>query len=142
MNLRERALRFLARREHSRAELAGKLAAYGDAAEIVALLEQLEQEQLLSNARYADALARTRAQRHGSLRLQAELRDKGVPDALIHEVVAAARDNDFAAARAVWMKKFGALPTDAQSRAKQQRFLLGRGFPTDVIRRVLAGEGD
>ena len=142
MNPRERALSYLARREHSRAELARKLAAHVEVEELAALLDQLEQENLLSNARFAESLAHTRAGRHGSVRLKSELRGKGVPDTVIAEVVGQAREADLAAARAVWLKKFGEPPADARERAKQQRFLLGRGFPSDVVRRVVGGEED
>lgn len=142
MNLRERAMNFLARREHSRAELARKLASHDEADVIAALLDQLEQENLLSNSRYAEALAHSRAGRHGSVRLKSELREKGVSEAILAEVVAQARDGDLAAARGVWLKKFGNPPVDAKERAKQQRFLLGRGFPLEVVRRVVGGEED
>jgi regulatory protein len=142
VNLRERALNFLARREHSRVELARKLVPHGEAEAIAALLDQLEQEDLLSNARYAEALAHCRAGRHGSVRLKSELREKGVPETLVAEVVGLAREADLAAAREVWNKKFGERPRDARERAKQQRFLLGRGFPSDVVRRVVGGEED
>lgn len=142
MNLRERAMNYLARREHSRAELARKLAPHDEADVIAALLDQLEQENLLSNTRYAEALAHSRAGRHGSARLKSELREKGVPEAILAEVVAQARDGDLAAARGVWLKKFGSPPVDAKERAKQQRFLLGRGFPPEVVRRVVGGEED
>jgi regulatory protein len=140
MTLRERALNLLARREHSRAELARKLSPHGEADEVEALLDTLERENLLSNERYAESLANSRSGRHGSLRLKADLRDKGVPDAVIADVMLSARDQDMAAARAVWLKKFGTLPRDAVERAKQIRFLAGRGFPLDVIRRVVGGE--
>jgi len=133
-------MNFLARREHSRAELARKLAPHGEADEITALLDQMEQENLLSNARYAESLAYARAGRHGSVRLKSELREKGVPETIIAEVVGLAREADLAAARAVWQKKFGEPPVDARERAKQQRFLLGRGFPSEVVRRVVGGE--
>jgi regulatory protein len=142
VNLRERAMNFLARREHSRAELARKLAPHGEADEIAALLDRLEQENLLSNTRYAESLAHSRAGRHGSVRLKSELREKGVPETIISEVVDQAREADLAAARAVWQKKFGEPPVDARERAKQQRFLLGRGFPSEVVRRVVGGEED
>lgn len=142
MTLRERAMNLLARREHSRAELARKLASHDEADVVAALLDQLEQENLLSNSRYAEALAHSRAGRHGSVRLKSELREKGVPEAILTEVVAQARDGDLAAARGVWLKKFGNPPVDAKERAKQQRFLLGRGFPSEVVRRVVGGEED
>ncbi|KAF0099104.1 MAG: hypothetical protein FD187_3006 [bacterium] len=142
MSLRERALNLLARREHSRAELARKLAPHAEGEDLDTLLEGLERENLLSNARFAEMLAHARAGRHGSLRLKADLRDKGVPNEVIDASVAAARDSDLEAARAVWRKKFRALPRDAAERAKQMRFLAGRGFPADVVRRVVGGEED
>jgi regulatory protein len=142
VNLRERAMNYLARREHSRAELARKLAPHGEAEDIASLLDHLEQENLLSNARFAESLAHARCGRHGSVRLKSELREKGVPETVISEVVGQAREADLAAARAVWRKKFGEPPADATERARQQRFLLGRGFPAEVVRRVVGGEED
>lgn len=143
MTLRARALNLLARREHSRAELARKLAPHGEADEIAELLDALEREGLLSNERYAEALATARASRHGSLRLKADLRDKGVPEAVVAEVLRGARDNDLEMARTVWAKRFAShLPVNAAERAKQMRFLAGRGFPLEVVRRVLGGDLD
>lgn len=146
ISLRERALNLLARREHSRAEMARKLAPHGDPAkvtdEVTVLLDDLEREGLLSNARYAESLAHARTGRHGSLRLKAELRDKGVPEAVINEVVAEARAQDLDAAREVWGKKFGQPPNDAAERARQMRFLASRGFPAEVVRRVVGGGDD
>lgn len=142
MTLRDRAIALLARREHSRAELARKLSLHGEADEIAALLDALEQEGLLSNARYAESLAHSREGRHGSVRLKAELREKGVPDAVIADVLNQARACDLTAAREVWLRKFGEPPSDAKERARQQRFLLGRGFPSEVVRRVVAGDED
>jgi regulatory protein len=43
----------------------------------------------------------------------------------------------------VWARKFGGEPPpDAAARARQMRFLAGRGFSADVIRRVLQGSDD
>ncbi len=142
MTLRERALNLLARREHSRAELARKLAPHVEDEDLDSLLDDLEREKLLSNARYAEMLAHARSGRHGSLRLKADLRDKGVSAEVMESTLAEARENDLDAARAVWRKKFGEPPRDAAERAKQMRFLAGRGFPPDVVRRVVGGEED
>jgi regulatory protein len=76
------------------------------------------------------------------LRLKADLRDKGVPEAVIGQVVSEAREQDLAAAREVWARKFGRTPGDAAERARQMRFLASRGFPTDVVRRVVGGSDD
>lgn len=140
MSLRERALALLARREHSRAELARKLAPHDEFAEAEALLDDLQREGLLSDNRYAEVLAHTRAGRHGSLRLKADLRGKGVGEADAAEALAQARANDLATACAVWAKKFDGPPGNAGERAKQMRFLAGRGFPLDIIRRVIGGD--
>jgi regulatory protein len=142
VTLRERALNLLARREHSRAELARKLAPHGEADELAALLDDLERENLLSNARYAEMLAHARSGRHGSLRLKADLREKGVAAAVIESTLADARETDLETARAIWLKKFGQLPRDAAERAKQMRFLASRGFPAEVVRRVVGGAED
>ena len=142
VSLRERALRLLARREHSRLELRRKLAPYDDASELDGLLDELEQRKQLSDARFVEVLAHSRAGRFGSRRLGQELRDKGVSDDLVAEAVVRARDSDLGAARLVWAKKFSTLPGDAKERARQYRFLLARGFPMDVVRRVLGGEDD
>jgi regulatory protein len=143
MSLRQHALDLLARREHSRAELGRKLARHAEEGDdLDALLDDLEREGLLSNARYAETLAHARAGRHGSLRLKADLRDKGVPEAEMSEVLDAARAADLEAARTVWTKKFGEPPKDAAERAKQMRFLAGRGFPPEVIRKVMGNLDD
>jgi len=136
------ALNLLARREHSRVELARKLSLHGDPEAVAVLLDDLERENLLSNTRYAESLAHTRAGRHGSLRLKADLRDKGVPESVIAHVVSDAREQDLSTAQDVWRKKFGQLPKDAAERAKQMRFLASRGFPADVVRRVVGGFDD
>jgi regulatory protein len=139
-------MNFLARREHSRAELARKLASHAEPDEIESLLDGLEQENLLSNSRYAEMLAHARAGKHGSLRLKADLREKGVPESEMSVVLDGARLNDLEAARAVWQKKFGSLLSDAAGsaaeRARQYRFLASRGFPSEVIRRVISGLDD
>ena len=139
-------MNILARREHSRAELARKLAPHAEADAIEALLDQFEQENLLSNTRYVEMLAHARAGKHGSLRLKADLRDKGVSESEMAEALESARGQDLAAARAVWQRKFGAssgaVADSAAERARQFRFLASRGFPSEVIRRVIGGIED
>lgn len=133
---------YLARREHSRAELARKLSPHGEADEIAALLDALERERLLSDARFAESLRHTRQGRYGSLRLRHELHQKGVAGDQAEREVAQARESDLENASAVWLKKFGTPPADGRERAKQVRFLLGRGFPMDVATRVVGGRDE
>ncbi|MRR51321.1 MAG: recombination regulator RecX [Rhodocyclaceae bacterium] len=135
-DLRGRAIRLLARREHSRAELMAKLAPHGSEEEIDHVLTDLQGSGLLSDARFAEAWVRSRATRDGLARLRQSLRQKGIADHLIATAVDELPD-ELGRAREVWAKKFGAAPADAKEWAKQARFLQGRGFSVDVIRRLL-----
>ena len=134
--LRSRAIKLLARREHTRAELAGKLAAHGTQEEIETVLADLERSGLLSDARAASAWVRSHAARFGAARLRQTLRTKGVAGELIEAQVAGLPD-EVERARAIWARKFGTAPADARAWAKQARFLQSRGFASDVIRRLL-----
>lgn len=136
--LKQRAVAYLARREHSRAELAKKLSAYGTQEEIDSVLNSLQDAKLLSDQRFAAAFVRSRAERFGAGRLRQELRQRGVEDGLVEqELKVEDMPSEIERARMVWKKKFDAQPADARDWAKQARFLQGRGFSTDVIRRVL-----
>ena len=144
ISLRARALGMLARREHSRAELARKLAAYAESDEVLAaLLDDLEASRLLSDARYVEARLNARGARYGNRRLSQELRARGVDAALVETALAACGD-EVARARQVWQRRFGAQPPalDVAGRAKQVRFLMRRGFSGETIRRALGADFD
>ena len=136
--LRQRAIALLARREHSRAELARKLAALGSQEEIEAVLADLAQSGLLSDARAAAAYVSSHAARFGAARLRQTLRQKDIAGELIDAQLAQAdAPDELARARVVWAKKFSAAPSDAKDWARQARFLQSRGFSSDVIRQLL-----
>ena len=142
-DLRERALRHLARRDHSRAELARKLAAHGSAAEIEAVLARMSELGLLSDCRFAEAFVRGRATRFGAARLRSELSRRGVDRTLIEDAIAGeCATPELERARAVWRAKFGTPPADAREWARQARFLQTRGFAPDVIRKLLKEPDD
>ena len=131
-------LKLLARREHTRAELARKLAPLGSHEDIEAVLAELAQTGLLSDARAASAYVRSHAARFGAARLRQTLRQKGVDAELIQaQLDASDAPDELARARAVWAKKFAAAPEDAKEWARQARFLQGRGFAVEVIRKLL-----
>ncbi|HRK79555.1 MAG TPA: recombination regulator RecX [Thiobacillus sp.] len=140
--LRERALRLLARREHSRSELARKLETAGfDRAEIAVLLGEFETRNWLSDRRFAESWVADHCARAGSVKLAYDLRQRGVGDAIIEAVLNENRDSEFERARAVWEKKFGSAPADAPEKARQMRFLQSRGFAAEVIRRIIQDAG-
>jgi regulatory protein len=143
-SLLQRAVALLARREHSREELGRKLRRRleegQEPAEVEAVLDELQRRGLLSEQRYADAVVRTRAARYGNARLAQELKVRGVPAETTRSALAALGDSELRRARALWNRRFGSPPADIAERARQTRFLERRGFSSDVIRRVLAGE--
>jgi regulatory protein len=55
----------------------------------------------------------------------------------VAEAMANLKDSELSRAQEVWCKKFGAAPQDPQAKAKQMRFLLSRGFPSEVVRRTV-----
>jgi regulatory protein len=139
-SLLARALSHLARREHSRAELARKLAPHAESAEqLTSLLAALEAKNLLSEARFVEVLARSRGARFGAARIRQELRAHQIEDDLAKPAVDQLRQSEFDRARALWERKFGTPAADAAARARQMRFLAGRGFSADVIRKVVRG---
>lgn len=155
-SLKARALQWLAQREHSRSELRRKLMRHArqdasDAADaddagctapacVDALLDWLEAHRYLSQERFVESRVHARAARFGNLRISRELAQ--------HQLVlppAAAqglKDSEFERARAVWARKFDAPAASPAERAKQARFLAGRGFSAEVVRRVLREAGD
>ncbi len=130
----------LARREHTRAELAARLARYAsDPDEIPPLLDELVRKKLLSDDRYADARAHTLARKFGVARIEHELRSRGVAKPVIARATSDARATELARAREAWRRRFGAPPANALEKARQMRFLRGRGFSFEAIRQVVGG---
>lgn len=137
-SLKARAVGYLSRREHSRAELARKLQPHAqDGEEIEAVLDALQKEGWQSNTRFAQSLVNRRAARQGTARIVQELRQSGVDDGDIAELRDKLRQTEHARALDVWRRRFDGKPQDRQAYAKQARFLAGRGFAHDVIRRIL-----
>jgi regulatory protein len=141
--LRERALKLLARREHSRVELERKLRAHATPEDdLEALIQDLSQRKLLSDERFAESRAHVLSRKFGAARIAHELRAKGLDKALAEKASGAARATEVDRARAVWLRKFRAAPTTREERARQMRFLQSRGFSFDAIRAVVGGKDD
>jgi regulatory protein len=142
ISLKARAMRYLARREHSRAELRAKLLPHvGEGEEVDAVLDDLAQRNWLSDNRAAEQLAQQKRQRFGAQRIVDELRRKGIADDLISAMQPQLQATELETAREVWRRKFGELPQDVKEKARQVRFLQYRGFSLEVALRVL-GRGE
>lgn len=138
LSLKARALRLLALREHSRAELQTKLARHvqeGD--DLPALLDQLQAKGFIDETRVAESHVHRRSGRLGAQRLAQELRHKGLDEALVRAQLQVLRSTEFERAQAVWQRRFGAAPSSPEERARQMRFLAARGFASQAIGQVL-----
>ncbi len=144
--LRARALRMLALREHGRAELERKLShARGTgqppAPELLRrVLDELQAQGLLDEARFAQSVARRLAQRHGSLRVLGELKRQGLDDELArHALREAESELEPEADRALRLlrRHDPQPPVDAAQRARQMRFLQRRGFSAEAVREAM-----
>ncbi|MFE1570350.1 recombination regulator RecX [Comamonas odontotermitis] len=143
LSLQGRALRYLAQREHSRAELVTKLSPHleeGD--DLNAVLDALEAKGFISAERLVESVLHTKAARFGANRVAQELRHKGVDAELIADAMDRLRGTELQRACEVWRRRFGEQPSTPQERAKQMRFLASRGFGGEVVRKVLDGAGE
>jgi regulatory protein len=139
-SLKSRAVAYLSRREHSRAELAQKLSLHEpDSVKINALLDQLTLQGWQSDERFATNTVNAKSSRQGRALIEHTLRKKGVDKELIENIAQILAPTEFARACEVWQRRFGFRPQDPspQGYAKQARFLISRGFQADIVRKVL-----
>ncbi|RYX94109.1 MAG: recombination regulator RecX [Comamonadaceae bacterium] len=143
LSLKGRALRYLAAREHSRAELERKLATHEEEpGQLARVLDELLAKGFISEQRVADSVVNRRQARLGTSRIKHELKSKGLGAEVVGNAVEALKATEMQRAKEVWRKKFGQPPQDATERGKQMRFLASRGFGADVLRRVVAGSDE
>lgn len=135
--LKARALRYLVRREHSRAELARKLAPRAESDEVLqSVLDALLSKKQLSDERFAEERARTLSRKYGAARIRRDLKSKGVSEEIIAAISPA---DELQRAAAILQRKYQEPATTREERAKRARFLQARGFSMDVISRLLRG---
>ena len=134
--LKARALRHLVRREHSRAELARKLARRAASpAALDQLLDALAANRQLSDERYAELRAHQLARKYGAARIRLDLKSKGVSPEIVQRV---GREGELARAASILQRKYRTPASSREERARRMRFLQGRGFSHDIIRKLLS----
>ena len=142
----QRAIRRLARRDHSVAELRQALLERGhEPAEVEAALERLRRERYLDDAGFAERFARSRMahQGLGRLRVRQGLRQRGVDRGTIDAGIAGAlrevdeREVLDGLARRYWRQHARVEP--AQRLPRLWAFLLRRGFAPGLVRDRLCG---
>ena len=137
---RQAALRLLARRDHSLAELKLKLQQRGfDKITISTVLELLQQNNLLNQPRFIENYIHFRKQKGwGPLCIQQELIARGIAEESIEEKLNIDDNAWLQEATKVLQKKFKHnSPSDFKAWTKQARFLQYRGFTKEQIREVL-----
>lgn len=137
-SLKARALQLLAGREHSRQELKRKLDRHAQEDEDVdALLDDFERRGWLCEARFIEQTVRAKSRKYGALKIAHQLREKGVGEEAIAAGMRLAATGERETLACVWRSRFGSPPQDAAQKAKQIRFLQGRGFRLDDIVKFL-----
>jgi regulatory protein len=160
------AVKSLGRREHSRRELEQKLARRGHPRALVTeVLDYLSEHDLQSDARYAEDFVRSRVARgYGPVKIRQELATRGVREPELESQLTEPAEFWLEVATSALAKRFGAEPwscledtddcPDASADASRvdgydarrqdwnarARFLARRGFPADLIYRVLGAE--
>ena len=153
-------MRLLARREYSERELRQRLrskprsrrnSGRSDAASCDALdtgsvdtivddvVKTLRDQGALSNTRFIDALVRRRMDKgYGPMRIRMELQQHGIDDVLIDEALSQTSEYWLAKMHALCDRKFPEAVADRTDWNRRARFFASRGFPADLIYRVLA----
>lgn len=164
LNLRQKAMQYLAKREYSAFELRQKLSQLinrqaqiaiqqmpaeqmptNTAEQQAAQLQEIEQiiadfvaKKWLSDERFTEQIVFARQSKFGSAKIAYELKQKGIAPDLIAQALNQLQDSQLQQALAICRKKFKQAPSDRVQWAKQARFLQSRGFSLEIIRRVLA----
>jgi len=136
VELRARALRLLARREHSRAEIESKLSPHaGSSAAVDVLISELKTKNQLSEERFAEGRALQLSRKYGAARIRQDLKSKGVSEELIDRV---SSEGELERARAILERKYREPAATREEKAKRMRFLQSRGFSSEVIFSLLS----
>jgi regulatory protein len=140
MTARSVALRLLARRDYTSAELRAKLVEREvEPADVEAVIGSFTQEKLLDDRRVAAAHARTASQikHRGRLRIRRELEARGIDRAAITEVLGELPEADEAAGIALFLQRKRPPMLDAAGRRRLFGQLMRRGFSADSIAKAL-----
>ena len=135
VELKVRALRFLARREHSRSELERKLAPHAESPEVLqGVLDWLESTKRLSNQRFAEQRAHVLSRKYGAAHIRHDLRARGVDAALVDALPI---EGEMERAKAILARKYREPASTREEQAKRARFLQSRGFSYEVISKLI-----
>jgi regulatory protein len=104
------------------------------------VLDDLAHRGWLSDERFVEQFVHARRGRYGPAHIRRALLERGVAEEAIAGTLRQLKAGELDSARAVWARKFKAPPKTAEERARQVRFLQGRGFATELAMRVVRGD--
>ena len=138
------AVRSLGQWEHGRRELQRKLIAKGHDRELVERgRDYLASRDLQSDARYVESYIRSRILKgYGPVKIRQELWSRGVSETELESQLTVSAEFWMQVASGAKTKKFGDETVDRDGWNVQARFLARRGFPSDLIYRVLGSHQD
>jgi len=135
--IRDRAMSYLARRDHTPHELDRKLQHAGyEEDEIKTLINELSQRGWRSSQRFAENYVTQKQTRFGSQKLAYELRQKGVEESVVQQMLTVTKETELERARKIWRRKFSEPPANQKEKARQIRFLQHRGFTNETIKQI------
>ena len=137
--IREAALRLLARREHSRLELTRKLTRRGWAmSDVDPVVDELAAENLQSDERFAEGYVRQRAAKaYGPMRIRGELSERGIDRNQAARAMEAESPDWLGIAAAWYERRYGPEPpADLKEKSRRQQALARRGFAHEHIREL------
>ena len=143
--VRDAAVRLLARREHSRFELARKLGSRGHPDDLIEeTVGNLTRAGLQSDDRFAQVFVRSALGRgQGPLKIRAGLAERGIDSGVASAYFDLDADEWSDRAAGALRKRFGSVPVENRADwARRARFLAGRGFPSDVVAKALGSLGE
>ena len=139
-DLRDAALRLLARREHSYKELSQKLKQRGwPEPELENVLSDLADQGLQSDERFVETFVRSRAQKaYGPVRIRAELGQRGIDRAQVDRALRET-DADWLKLASGWYERRyrGDPPADMKDKSRRQQALARRGFDHSIVRELI-----
>ncbi len=110
---------------------------------IARVMGYLAEHDLQSDARFAESFVRSRIQRgYGPIKIRQELSSRGVSEHDLEDGLTRASEFWMGIAEGGLAKKYGQPPANRDGWATQARFLARRGFPSDLIYRVLGAQSD
>ena len=127
--IRLKIMDYLSRREHSAKEIRRKLSSRIESSDDLEVeIKKLEDEGLLSDERFAESYMHSRKRKgFGPLRIKNELRERGVNDSIVQNLLHS-EDWSVLAHASLVKKTAGMLPIERDKILKLKRFLNYRGF--------------